>query len=217
MEILDSILSVTSLGMMVIKSYYLWLLNPEDLLDDKYVEEVIDNYIKEHSDVKNFKEVKKFVTLIKNDQFTPLTYTRKENGHLFLKLENLQNRILNLYFEQLNQIEDPELKKVCDVHTTLDEFVLQLTRLRMVIDPEIQISQNIHPVSKIAYIAVKSFWIDDNGNKNRDFTKSLGPLEEYGYKKYDKKLVSQDPKVIEESLKRIQPVIYNRYKEYYPE
>jgi len=87
----------------------------------------------------------------------------------------------------------------------------------MVIQPEIQISQNIHPVSKIPYLAAKSFWIDDNGEKKRDFTRSLGPLEDYGYKTYDKEIVSKDPKVIEESLKRIQEVIYVRYKEYYGE
>ena len=217
MEILDLIITGTGLGVMVIKSYILWFLKPEDLLNDKYVKDIIDKYMKEQSEVINFKEVKKFVILIENDQFTTLVYTRTENAHFLKKLENLKKKILDFYFEQVNQIKDTEIKKVCDVQTTLDKLVLQLIRLRMVIDPEIQISQNIHPVSKIAYVAVKSFWMDDDGVKKRDFTKSLGALEDYGFKKYDKEKVSNDPKVIEESLKRIQPVIYNRYKKCYPD
>jgi len=219
MEIFDWILSGTGLGMMVVKSYMIWFIKPEDLLNDKYLKAQIENYMKEYSDLKNFDEVKKFVTLIHYDQFTPFTYTRTDNSHLLLKLENLKGRILDFYFNQLNQIQDDSIKKVCDVQTTLDKLFLQLVRFRMVIQPEIQISQNIHPQSDIHYLAAKSFWIDENGEKKREFTRSLGPLEDYGYKdkEYDKKLVSKDPKVIEESLKRIQEVIYARYKEYYPE
>lgn len=217
METLTMILSGTGLGAMVVKSLLLLILKPEDLFTDEYVKKQIDNFMSTHHDVKNIDEVQKFVTLVYNDKFTPDTLNRIENQHFLINLSTLKDRILKFYFDQLNQITDPSIKMVCDVQTTLDKFFLQLVRLRMVIQPEIQISQNIHPVSKISYIAVKSFWIDDNGEKRRDFTKSLGPLEDYGYKEYDKKIVSEDSKVIEESLKRIQEVIYARYKEYYPE
>lgn len=211
------ILSGTGLGTMVVKSLLLLLLKPEDLFTDEFVKIQIDNYMNTHKDVKNVSEVKKFVTLVYNDKFTPLTLNRNENRLLLINLSTLKSKILEFYFDQLNQIQDESIRKVCDVQTTLDKLFLQLVRLRMVIQPEIQISQNIHPVSKISYIAVKSFWIDDDGEKRRDFTRSLGPLEEYGYKTYDKEIVSNNPKVIEESLKRIQEVIYSRYKEYYPE
>jgi len=90
MEIFDWILSGTGLGMMVVKSYMIWFIKPEDLLNDKYLKAQIENYMKEYSDLKNFDEVKKFVTLIHYDQFTPFTYTRTDNSHLLLKLENLE-------------------------------------------------------------------------------------------------------------------------------
>ena len=216
METLNMILSGTGLGAMVVKSLLLLLLKPEDLFADEYVKMQIDNFMSTHHDVKNVDEVQKFVTLVYNDKFTPDTLSRTENRLLLINLSTLKDRILKFYFDQLNQIQDESIKKVCDVQTTLDKLFLQLVRFRMVIQPEIQISQNIHPVSKISYVAVKSFWIDDNGEKRRDFTRSLGPLEDYGYKVYDKEIVSEDPKVKEESLKRIQEVIYTRYKEYYP-
>ena len=211
------ILSGTGLGAMAVKSLLLLLLKPEDLFTDEYVKIQIDNFMNTHHDVKNVNEVEKFVTLVYNDKFTIDTLSRNENRLLLINLSTLKDRILKFYFDQLNQIQDESIKMVCDVQTTLDKLFLQLVRFRMVIQPEIQISQNIHPVSKISYIAVKSFWIDDNGEKRREFTRSLGPLEDYGYKTYDKEIVSNNPKVIEESLKRIQEVIYARYKEYYPE
>lgn len=218
MEILDWILSFLGIGGMVTKAYLLLLLlKPEDLLADEYVKNLVDNYMMDHVDVKDVEEVKKFVTLVHNNHFTTFTLERSENKHFLTTLLTLRGKILDFYFNQVNQIEDPSVKMVCDVQTTLDKLFLQLIRLRMVIQPEIQISQNIHPVSKIPYLAAKSFWIDDNGEKKRDFTRSLGPLEDYDYKEYNKKVVSEDPKVIEESLKRIQEVIYNRYKEYYTE
>ena len=211
------ILSGTGLGAMAVKSLLLLLLKPDDLFTDEYVKIQIDNFMNTHHDVKNVNEVEKFVTLVYNDKFTIDTLSRNENRLLLINLSTLKDRILKFYFDQLNQIQDESIKMVCDVQTTLDKLFLQLVRFRMVIQPEIQISQNIHPVSKISYIAVKSFWIDDNGEKRREFTRSLGPLEDYGYKTYDKEIVSNNPKVIEESLKRIQEVIYARYKEYYPE
>jgi len=217
METLNMILSGTGLGAMAVKSLLLLLLKPEDLFTDEYVKIQIDNFMNTHHDVKNVNEVEKFVTLVYNDKFTIDTLSRNENRLLLINLSTLKDRILKFYFDQLNQIQDESIKMVCDVQTTLDKLFLQLVRFRMVIQPEIQISQNIHPVSKISYIAVKSFWIDDNGEKRREFTRSLGPLEDYGYKTYDKEIVSNNPKVIEESLKRIQEVIYARYKEYYPE
>jgi len=217
METLNMILSGTGLGAMAVKSLLLLLLKPDDLFTDEYVKIQIDNFMNTHHDVKNVNEVEKFVTLVYNDKFTIDTLSRNENRLLLINLSTLKDRILKFYFDQLNQIQDESIKMVCDVQTTLDKLFLQLVRFRMVIQPEIQISQNIHPVSKISYIAVKSFWIDDNGEKRREFTRSLGPLEDYGYKTYDKEIVSNNPKVIEESLKRIQEVIYARYKEYYPE
>ena len=141
-----------------------------------------------HKDVKNYGQVQKFVTLVYNDKFEPHTLIRNENSHLLTNLTTLKNRILDFYFEQLNQINDPSIKMVCDIQTTRDKLFLQMVILRMVIQPEVQISQNIHPVSKIPYLAAKSFWIDDEGEKKRDFTRSLGPLEDYGYKEYDKKI-----------------------------
>lgn len=223
MEILDLILSVLGSGILVIKSYIFMpalLLNSID--DPEYIKSQIEKTLKEFPDVKHKVEVRNFVTSIYDDKFTMGSVIRKfrlQNLLLLAKLETLKCDILNFYFATCDKIDEIESdnKLACDIHNTINNKVLQLKRLRMVIDPEIQISQNIHPVSKIAYIAVKSFWIDNEGAKNRDFTKSLGPLVEYGYKKYNKEIVSNDSKIIEESLKRIQEVIYTRYKEYYPE
>lgn len=223
MEILDLILSVLGSGILIIKSYIFMPALIVNAIDDPdYIKSQIERTLKEYPNVKHKMEVHNFVTSVYDDKFSMGSVIRKfrlQNLLLLTELEILKCDILNFYFATLPQVNEiePQTNHACDVHNTVNNKILQLKRLRMVIDPEIQISQNIHPVSKIAYIAVKSFWIDDNGIKSRDFTKSLGPLEDYGFKEYDKEKVSKDPKVIEESLKRIQEVIYTRYKEYYPE
>lgn len=216
---MDWILSGFCLAGIVIKSYFLLLFRPEDFFSSDFVKSQIERYLMENKEVEDINEVRKFLTLVYNDKFTDETIQRSENKHLLLKLESLRTKLLDFYFTEVTKLDNQGSKiiRVCDIQPILDQLFLQLIRLRMVIEPEIQISQNIHPVSKISYIAVKSFWIDNDGVKKRDFTRSLGPLEDYGFKEYKKEIVSNDPKVKEESLKRIQEVIYNRYKEYYPE
>ena len=217
MENLDLILSGAGMGAMVVKSLLFLLLDPKDLFADDYVKKQIEKYMNQHKDVKNVEEVSKFVTLVLNDKFTEETLNRKENRlHLF-ELNSLKDEMLNFYFTELNQIEDPQVTKVCDIQTSFDRMYLRLVRLRMVIQPEIQISHFVHPSSDISYLAAKSFWIYDDGNIKRDITRSLGALEDFGYDKYEPKIVKVDPKVLEEGLKRIQEVVTARYKEVYLE
>ena len=49
----------------------------------------------------------------------------------------------------------------------------------MIVEPSIQIATNVHTQSKITYLIAKSFWYDEDGNKIRKFTKSLGRAEDY--------------------------------------
>ena len=213
---LDLIMSGTGAGVMVIKSLLLLLLlDPRSLFADEYVKEQIKKYMDEHRDVKNGEEVSKFVTLILNDKFTEQTLDRKENKNYLFEISALKDKMLNFYFTELNQIEDSQITKVCDVQSTFDRMFLQLVRLRLVIQPEIQISHFVHPTSKISYLAAKSFWIDDDGNINREITRSLGQMEDFGYDKYSKS-VKVDPKVKEEALKKVQESIVERYRKVYP-
>jgi hypothetical protein len=83
-------------------------------------------------------------------------------------------------------------------------------KLRMIIEPSIQIATNVHTQSKITYLIAKSFWINENGVKIRKFTKSLGRSEDYkkGIKDIDAK---------KEAEIKIREIMIQTYNEEYGE
>ena len=49
----------------------------------------------------------------------------------------------------------------------------------MIIEPEVQVSINVHTTTKIEYLNAKSYWITDTGRKVRKFSKSIGKLDDF--------------------------------------
>src|SRR5690606_34766163 len=99
---------------------------------------------------------------------------------------------------------------VRDVHLRISEYMLQLMRLRIVIDPDFKLSRNKHPQTGITYLAVKAYWINDEGKKERKFTKSIGREDSY-------KDGINDKEAEKDGLNLIQPVLYDYYREIYPD
>lgn len=172
----------------------------------------IDEYMfRLKGELKNEAEVREMVSWILNDKFKEETQKREKGGRLLRTLQILKDQMINFYFKHLDQItqENPDLNKACDVHTTIGKLVIQLMRLRMVVQPDIQYSINIHPVTEHEYLTVKVFWIGDDGKKVRKFTKSLGRMEDHP--------TGIDSKEVKEfSVKRVQEFLYQKYVETYP-
>jgi len=212
MEMLNLILSGSFLSAGVaIKSILLLLVKPEDLLTDEFVKMQVDEYKKSTKDVLYPKESLDFITWVFNDKFDADTIKRKKNSSYFFLLNKVKHELLDLYTKELKDLaKDSELKIVGDFYTRLEKDIIKLMRLRQVIQPEIQISRNVHPVSNIPYLAAKAFWLEDTGERTRKFTKSLGREDEYD-------LGNKDPKVEETAITKIQEVMYLNFKEAYPE
>ena len=210
MEFFDLILSGFGFG--AVKSLLLLLLRPEDFITDEYVAEKVKGYLKSNEQLKDKEQVKSYVTLVFNDRFTPLTNSKPQTQTLIKKLDILRKKMLDLYFSTLEELAgtDNDLKRVCDVDITLNNYVLQLMRLRSVIQPQISISKSIHPKTNIAYLAAKSYWKNDNNIQERKFTKSIGRADAFpgGIK---------DTKAIEEGFKLIQETMLNVYVDLYPD
>lgn len=210
MEISNLLLSGEGFG--VVKSFFLALLLLKDLYADEYVKTKVDEYLESKKLGKDKKRVKDFVTLAFNDKFPIATLTRVKNDSLLSRLETLRKKMLDLYFSTLKELtqKDDEFNRVYDVDVTLVNYVIQLMRLRSVIQPNIAISKSIHPKTNIAYLAAKSYWINDDNIQERKFTKSLGRADSYP-------LGIKDPKAYEDGLNLIQEAMYNLYVDLYPD
>ncbi len=167
------------------------------------------------------KEVEEMITWIVDDKFTKESKTLNQKiraSYTYTQeLERLKDEMINFYFQKLNEIllENSEITRACDIHTTMGNYVLQIMRLRMVIEPEINLLTNPHTSNsatgeKINYLTAKAFWMGDDGKKVRKFTKSLGKMSDYPGQR-----IGTAAK--EESVRRIQPMLWDEYRATYPE
>jgi hypothetical protein len=164
-------------------------------------------------------KVDELIALIIDDKFDdpkkPKTFNvfqRPENWGYLATLKNLKEKIVKFYFTSLEELknENGKFTDVRDVQLRISDYLLQLMRLRMVIKPDYKVSRNKHPQTDHTYYAVKAYWIDDEGKKVRQFARSMGREETYkgGIKGEQAQL---------EGLNVIQPVMYDYYKNIYPD
>ena len=206
-EVLNIVVTSTA----VVKMFFFFAAYYDKWLDT-FITKQVDDIMKKYSFTKNQKEVRAMVTWVVNEEFTLDTIKRKIGSIGNEKLGDLKDEFLDFYLGYLSDVSSisPEFERNCDIQIRIEKYILQIMRLRMVIEPEIQIAMNKHTQTNHEYIAVKSFWLNDEGVKVRKFTKSLGRVEDY-----EKGL--KDPKVREEGIVKIQEIMYETYLEEYPE
>jgi len=197
------------MGTGVIHSLLLLLVSTEEgsLKDDIHRLEV-DTMMKKHGyEIGDRPDIRDFVSWILNDEFK--RGGLKGNKVVENKLKMLKDSMIGYLFTNLTTISNTNPNhKVFDVHKRLVDYIVQLRRLRQVIEPEVQFSNSKHTVSKKNYLAVKGFWIDDTGEKVRRFTRSLGRTEDYPNWK-------DDPKVKTLGIETIRQVLTDEYNSIY--
>ncbi len=185
-------------------------------IDEKTMKEEIKRYYDDFMKMKGTPtkndEVDKLIAFISDDKFEPGTYQRSENWGYLATLKSLKEKIVKFYFTSLEELQKGKdgFTDVRDVHLRINGFLLQLMRLRMVINPDYKLSKNKHPQTDHTYLAVKAYWIDDEGKKERKFTKSVGREDSY-------KEGIKDKQAEKDGLNLIQPVLYDYYKDIYPD
>ncbi len=184
--------------------------------DEKVMKEDIKRYYEDFMKMKGVPstngKVDEFIAFVVDDNFKAGTHQRTQNWGYLFDLKNLKETIVKFYFASLDELQkgEREFTDVRDVYLRINEYMHQLMRLRIVIDPDYKLSRNKHPQTGITYLAIKAYWLDDDGKKVRKFTKSIGREEQY-------KDGIDDKKAEEDGLKLIQPVLYDYYKEIYPD
>ena len=206
------VVNIVATSLAAVKMYFLFLFTPEDFLKNAKTSQEVDEIMKDYSFPKNNEEIRAMVSWTKSDNFTEETQMSSRNVINLKKLTKLKKDYLDFYLQNLSEliVKSPEYQRNCDVHIRIGQFIIQIMRLRILIQPEIQIALNKHTQTNHEYLAAKAFWINDDGVKIRKFTRSLGRLEEYPKGK-------DDPKAHLEGTIKIQEKIQEAYLTAYPE
>jgi hypothetical protein len=204
--------SIILAGAGVIKSFYFFFFFMTEEMMNVAVKAEYDKYMKLNEGSGKDKRTQEFIQFIADDKFNEETYKRADNWTYLAALSKLKETFVKFYFKNLDDLKTEliDMKGVNDVYNRIGQYIIQLMRLRKVIEPEVQISKNVHPRTDINYLAIKAYWIDDNGKKVRKFTKSLGRAENYPQGIEDKQALT-------DGIKLIQPVLFENYKELYTE
>lgn len=159
---------------------------------------------------------KTFLKFLENDNFSQETLKREDNIPLLKKLDAIKQEAKN-FMSLLNSSLTKSVDKVTNKEVELktenilnayENYELQISRLRLVIQPEINITRIVHTTSKICYLSVRGYWFVDFREKKRIFTKNFGKETDYD-------LLKDDPKAIEDATREIKILCLNEYNSIY--
>lgn len=168
--------------------------------------EMTNKFFEEFPSLKSMPPVQSVVEFICEDKFKDSVYVNKSNNNHWINLATLKQSMLEYYTH--NVCESNQGGQFYEFHTKFYQMSLQLKRLRLVIQPEFHVIKNVHPVSKIPYLSVRGFWLDDNDKKVKVFTKSLGREDSYVDGKNDNEMLM-------DAAKEIQELSFAKYQELY--
>jgi hypothetical protein len=168
--------------------------------------EMTKKFFEEYPNLKSMAPSQSVVEFICEDNFKDSVYENNSNMNLWFKLASMKQSMLEYYTH--NVCEPNKGGQFHEYHTKFYQMSLQLKRLRLVIQPEFHVIKNVHPVSKIPYLSVRGFWLDDNDKKVKVFTKSLGREDGFVGGK-------NDSEMLKDAAKQIQQLAFAKYQELY--
>lgn len=176
------------------------------------IEKAIENHMLKFNNTRNPNIVRNTLRWLEEDNFSDLVSKDYYSNIYIQELTTLKETYLNffeLYIDAIHET-DNSIIQVADLLTKNEEYLIQIARLRMVVDPEIQLSKNIHKKTGIQYMKVKGFWLNDVGVKERKYFKSLGRFDQYPNG-------TEDETAILDGRKKIREDIYAEYLKTYPD
>jgi hypothetical protein len=176
------------------------------LSNDEVNKGMTKQFFEENPKLKGIPPIQTVVEFISEDNFKEKVPCDDTNLHIWTKLRELKQEMIDYYTH--NVCESNEGGKFYEFHTKFLQMSLQLKRLRMVVQPEFHVIKNVHPVSKIPYLSVRGFWLDDYEKKVKVFTKSMGREDSF----VDGK---NDGEMLLDAAKQIQELSFAKYQEVY--
>lgn len=197
-------------GIGVVQSFFFLFLFPTEEIMNETVRKNYEDFMKLKGEGAITPRIRELIRFIADDGFEEVVFKESRNWVYLSDLKKLKEDFVKFYFYSLEEMSKnhQEIDHVSDIDNRVADYILQLLRLRKVIQPEVQVSFNTHPRTNLKYLSIKAYWIDDSGRKVRRYTKSIGRAENYpgGI---------EDKQALEDGIKLIQPVLYENYKEIY--
>ena len=175
------------------------------------IEKAIEKHMLRFKNTRNPNIVRNTLRWLEEDNFSDLVTKDYQSIIYRQELTTLKETYLNFFEFYIDTIheKDNSIIQVADLLTKNEEYLIQIARFRMVVDPEIQLSKNIHKKTGIQYMKVKGFWLNDIGVKERKYFKSLGRFDQYPNG-------TEDESAILDGRKKIREDIYAEYLKSYP-
>ncbi|SNS70657.1 hypothetical protein SAMN06295967_1185 [Belliella buryatensis] len=206
---MDLLIEVTNTP--VIECLLLLLLTGDNGKID-WTNNLIKDYRLQFMELKEKSEATEFINLVIQSNLEKEVLEDKSLTHLHIRLEKQKRKLLKTYFTSIKQEKEflDEYEYVGDFNSLISKYFLQMKRLQLVIQPDVQIATSVHSKSKITYLTARGFWLNDKGERERKYVKSLGRLDEFdGGKK--------DPLVIKLGIEKIREESLKDYNQRYPD
>lgn len=170
--------------------------------EKKEIDLKVEQNMSKFNNTYNQSIVRNTLKWLEYDMFSSELKRDFEGQYFINELIGLKTSYINFYQIYLDEISktDEKLNQVADLVAKNDEYILQIARFRMIVDPQIQLSQNIHKQTKILYMKVKGYWLNDEGVKERKFFKSLGRFDLYPNGVKDDNAIIDGRKKIREAM-----------------
>jgi hypothetical protein len=114
--------------------------------EKKEIDLKVEQNMSKFNNTYNQSIVRNTLKWLEYDMFSSELKRDFEGQYFINELIGLKTSYINFYQIYLDEISktDEKLNQVADLVAKNDEYILQIARFRMIVDPQIQLSQNIH-------------------------------------------------------------------------
>lgn len=203
---MDLLLEITNVP--YLECYFIFFGAGFEKIDWK--NKLVNGFQDQFLELKEKSEAVEFVNMVLKEDFSDEVKNDKSLTHLHIRLDRLKKKLLKTYFTSIKKEKEflNEYEYVGDFNSIISKHFLQMKRLQLVIQPDVQIATSVHAKSKITYMTGRGFWMSDSGERERKFVKSLGRLDEFvGGKK--------DPQVEKLAIEKIREACLQEYNDKY--
>jgi hypothetical protein len=207
---METFLEILSFGVVsgTLKAFFFFPMMVEER--NVAIEVFVDQKMKKFNKPANEKFIRNILRWLEDTNYSEFVLKESGLSDLQLELARLESSYIDFLSMSLKEVPKTleELNQIGDLIFRNESYFLQIARLRMIIDPEIQLSRNIHKKTNILYMKVKGFWLNDEGVKERKFFKSLGKFDTYPNG-------IEDENAILEGRRKIREVMLSEYSKTY--
>jgi hypothetical protein len=206
MDLFKNINGVQLASMHMLLLLLLFRVRPEEIQED------IESIMNEFSGIVDQKNIRRNIEWIVDDKISEEIINNPRNRKYAFKLLEVKNEFIAFYNSLINEVKNKaeykDINKVCDMIARYDSYKLHISRLRMLINPKIQITINVHKITRITYLTLKGFWLNDDGKEVRIHSSSMGRSEQYKNGKED-----EQAKI--DGIVRFQQILIDQYENLY--